>query len=126
MLCCVEDALWDASGFDQMRLKAGPFPDPMHHGMAGSQGFSQGAGAPVGRVGGLGFQSSSDGCLHLGVGDRTRNTRTRFVNQALQSACGETVSPLADGWDRDAELIGDCGVGVSVGGALLLVGATPP
>src|SRR5579859_862781 len=101
-------------GFDAMRLESKGVPDARDRGIADSRPGGQGAGAPMGRVLGHGFQSGGHNLLDLLVAEGARSTGAGFVQESGQTTLHETLAPFPDGGIGEAEVMRDLTAGMAI------------
>ena len=87
-------------GLAAMRLQAEGAPDAPDAGGRDAAVPRHAARAPMRRRGRLALQRLHEDTLDLGVVDLTRDTRPRFVEQAVEAALDKALPPLADGLRR--------------------------
>jgi class 3 adenylate cyclase len=102
-------------GVDQVRLEPKGPPDAADRRLRHAELAGQAAGRPVGRIGGGGLQGHDQHLLDLLVGDRAGRPGSRLVRQPLQPAGNKPRPPLGHRRPRDAQPLGDRGVGGALG-----------
>jgi hypothetical protein len=86
-----------------MRLEPERLPDPVHGGLVQPDLGGHRTRRPMRRIARRGLQGLDDHLLGLGVGDLSRQPRSRLIGQALQAVLGKAIAPPAYRTDRHTE-----------------------
>ncbi len=104
----------ELEGLGAVRLQAQGVPDAHHRALRQSRGLGHHPAAPVRGLPRLLVQRLGDHALDLTIADGVRGSRSRLIEQTVQSRALEASAPLADRLRRHPQLPADLPVGAIV------------